>query len=375
MKNNRLKKLFAVVATVVTMASVTQIGTSAAWKQDSKGWWNTEGRSYSTGWRAINGSWYYFGSDGYMKTGWAKDNGTWYYLQPSGAMKTGWVKDNGSWYYLQSSGAMKAGWVKDNGDWYYLQPSGAMKTGWAYDNGTWYYLQPSGEMKKGWVKDNGTWYYLQPSGAMKTGWAYDNGTWYYLQSTGAMKTGWVYDKGTWYFTDESGAMKTGVIEVDGKVYSFATTGAMQTGEVTINGVNYVFDKSGAAIGTKKPTPGSSYTNTGKPTQKTFQEIIDSKYNPDTQITLNDYETDGVIKPILNFTPGTETITIEGQEVIVTKDIYVTLNGKDAYIEGNLENGYTVTGTGTVEIRTSISVVNTTTGKLYYVAANPITIEK
>ncbi|MFW2491427.1 hypothetical protein ACN077_23155 [Clostridium chromiireducens] len=36
------------------------------WKSDSKGWWYTEGNSWATGWRQINGSWYYFYPDGYM---------------------------------------------------------------------------------------------------------------------------------------------------------------------------------------------------------------------------------------------------------------------------------------------------------------------
>jgi|GEM_PF-2976432 len=336
MKKNGFRKLAAVVATIITIATVSQLGVTAAWKQNSKGWWNTEGNAYSTGWRNINGNWYNFGSDGYMKTGWVKDKGTWYYLNSAGAMKTGWAKDNGAWYYLQ--------------------PSGAMKTGWVKDNGAWYYLQLSGEMKTGWVKDSGAWYYLN--------------------SSGAMKTGWVYDNGTWYFTNSSGTMQTGVIEVDGKVYSLSLAGAMQTGKVVIDGVTYTFDKSGAAIGDKIPTSVLRFTSLGELVNKeTFQEIIDTKYNDDTQFTLNDYNTEGTIKPVLNFIPGTENVTIDGQDCIVTKDLYVSLNGKDAYVEGNLESGYTVTGTGTIEVKVAISVLNAVTGKLYYVTSTPISFEK
>jgi hypothetical protein len=222
MKSLKLKKLIAVVVAALTIATMSPIGASAAWKENSNGWWNTEGSSWSTGWRSVDNSWYYFGSDGYMKTGWANDGGTWYYMQPSGAMKTGWVNDGGTWYYLQSSGAMKTGWVKDAG----------------------------------------TWYYLQSSGAMKTGWVKDAGTWYYLQSSGAMKTGWVNDRGTWYFTSSTGAMQTGVIQIGGKVYYFAANGAMQTGNVTINGVVYTFAATGEAIGDNIPTPTLAFNTDG-----------------------------------------------------------------------------------------------------------------
>ena len=102
MKNFKLKKLVAVALVAMTIATVSPIGASAAWKQDSNGWWNTEGNSWSTGWRTIDSSWYYFGSDGYMKTGWVNDGGTWYFMQPSGEMKTGWVNDGGTWYYYNS---------------------------------------------------------------------------------------------------------------------------------------------------------------------------------------------------------------------------------------------------------------------------------
>ena len=91
MKSLKLKKLVAVALVGLTVTSLSPIGASAEWKKDSNGWWNTEGSSYSVGWRSISGNWYYFDSIGYMKTGWVNDRGTWYYMQPSGEMKTGWI--------------------------------------------------------------------------------------------------------------------------------------------------------------------------------------------------------------------------------------------------------------------------------------------
>lgn len=219
MKSLKLKKIIALAVAALTITALSPVGASAQWKQDSHGWWNTEGNSYSIGWKLIDGTWYYFDSTGYMKTGWVNDNGTWYYMQPSGAMKTGWEKDGGTWYYMQSSGAMKTGWVNDNG------------------------------------------------------------TWYYLQSSGAMKTGWINDNGTWYFASESGAMQTGVVQVDGKIYYLAPSGAMAIGTVTINGVVYTFDANGAAVGDKLPTVAADKAFNGNGSTATVSTPVVQEETP------------------------------------------------------------------------------------------------
>lgn len=165
MKSLKLKKIIALAVVALSITALSPVGASAEWKKDSYGWWNTEGSSYSIGWRLIDGTWYYFDSTGYMKTGWVNDGGTWYYMQSSGAMKTGWVNDNGTWYYLQSSGAMKTGWINDNGTWYFASDSGAMQTGVVQVDGKIYYLAPSGAMAIGTVTINGVSYTFDANGA------------------------------------------------------------------------------------------------------------------------------------------------------------------------------------------------------------------
>ena len=50
-----------------TKASTTNVtGASSSWKQNSTGWWHAEGNTWATGWKLIDGNWYYFYSDGYM---------------------------------------------------------------------------------------------------------------------------------------------------------------------------------------------------------------------------------------------------------------------------------------------------------------------
>ncbi len=46
-------------------------------------------------------------TNGYMTTGWRFIDGDWYYFNQSGAMTTGWVKtEDGTWYYLKENGKM-----------------------------------------------------------------------------------------------------------------------------------------------------------------------------------------------------------------------------------------------------------------------------
>lgn len=169
MKSLNLKKLVAIALTLATITAVSPVAASAAWKQDAKGWWNTEGNSWSIGWRQIDGTWYHFDETGYMSTGWVIDYSAGY----------------GQWYFMDQSGAMKTGWMQDAGKWYFLQPSGAMKTGWINDAGTWYFAEASGSMLTGVIKVDGQTYYLQSNGAMATGAVEINGTKYTFAANGA----------------------------------------------------------------------------------------------------------------------------------------------------------------------------------------------
>ncbi len=360
MKSLKLKKLVAAALTLAAVTAISPVAASAAWKQDAKGWWNTEGNSWSIGWRQIDGKWYHFDSTGYMSTGWINDKGTWYYADPSGAMQTGWVNDNGTWYYTDQSGAMKTGWVID------------------YSAGY------------------GQWYYLAPSGAMQTGWVRDKGTWYFLKPSGAMATGWVNDNGTWYFTSVSGAMQTGVVEIDGKVYYLQPSGAMATGEVEINGVKYTFAASGEAVGDKIPTPdkvfgangalvgteagtGSTGTeSTGGTTSdndsdddkttsggggggshgggKPMATIVNDSYNKFAKATI---DKDGVVS-------FENDLSVQKNGDYVVRDLYVT----DGTVEKQTVDGkdvYKVTGEK-ASVKTVVRVVRG--GVVYYVTGTP-----
>ena len=294
--------------------------TAAGWVSSGGRWWyrNADGSYPKNTWKLINGSWYYFESDGWMATGWKKLGGEWYYLTSSGAMATGWVKLNGKYYFMNGSGVMQhdtwvdngayyvnsdgvwvegktsqnraessrtdsaAGWVSGggrwwyreadgsyprnswkviNGSWYYFDGSGWMVTGWLKRASSWYYLEPgNGNMVTGWRKIGGTWYYLNPgNGDMATGWTTIGGTRYYMNQDGAMVVGWLQLGSDWYYMNGSGAMLTGWQKIGGTWYYLnPTTGKMATGWTTVGGSKYYMNGSGAMLTDWQNIDGSEY---------------------------------------------------------------------------------------------------------------------
>lgn len=135
-------------------SSADTMSESGSWKRNEKGWWyEYKDSSYPMGgwskdaegniietltWRKINGRWWAFGNDGYLKTGWVKDNvtGNWYMNDENAGMLEEWYLDphSGSWYYLEpGTGIMLTGWHFINGSWYYLsETSGAIPLGAMY---------------------------------------------------------------------------------------------------------------------------------------------------------------------------------------------------------------------------------------------------
>ena len=295
----------------------------------------------SNGLYKINGTEYAFDQWGYMVTGWWKDSyGSYYYFdRTSGAMQKGWILDYGTWYYLdpdygymysdgiyqingtdywfKSDGSMVAGWYfydfdpNDNydGAWYYYNSDGSAYNGWLLENGYWYYIFDS-VMLKGtffspevneptWVFDDaghlvsggwnwiinpyytkgGFWTYTNANGSGYDGWLWENGYWYYivngymvandtildatntsyaLDNAGHLITseGWHllsnedYSLSFWVYTYSNGSTPQNDWKlINGKWYYFDSFGYMlSNGTYTIDGKDYIFDSSGAQIG-------------------------------------------------------------------------------------------------------------------------------
>ena len=121
---------------------------SNGWVKTEMGWMYKENGKLVTGWKQIDGKWYYFESIGVMQTGWKQVSGKWYYLHTDGAMRTDWKQIGGKWYYFHTDGAMRTDWKQIDGKWYYFHTDGAMRTGWKQIGDKWYYLYEDGHMAK-----------------------------------------------------------------------------------------------------------------------------------------------------------------------------------------------------------------------------------
>ena len=124
--------LFVLLMVMCLSMSITAYAASGSWKSDSNGWWyQYSNGSYATGWASIGGEYYYFDNSGYMASSeyrdgyWINGNGTW----NANYSNAHWDHDDIGWWYTDSSGWYPVSqWLKIDGSYYYFKSNGYLAT-------------------------------------------------------------------------------------------------------------------------------------------------------------------------------------------------------------------------------------------------------
>lgn len=236
MIKNYLIKMIALSIITVSIIALNPIGASAAWKQSNTDWWYTEGSLWATGWRSIDGKWYYFYQNGYM----AKNTTiSGYKIYSNGVAEDSPTKqENPSSYTWKIKGEAAADVSKDgpkdiskdvlkNGskdvsnNYYYIENDKVIGE-MVYKNNNLYYME-NGQYFNGWKKLGGSkgykWYYME-EGKRYVGWKNIDGKWYYLSDITSDSDIDVYNlKGK--------MINTSVMDA-GKSYEFDDFGVLQS---------------------------------------------------------------------------------------------------------------------------------------------------
>ena len=164
------------------------------WKQIDKKWYffSDTGSMIANESVKSGGKVYLLGDSGAMvtKKGWAKikdsstpDRYAWFYLKSGGVCTTGWKKIDGKWYFFYDAGyyAEYYGIGRmtdvptiqcDDGKVYAFNGNGSLvtKTGWVslkwHGDTFWFYMKKGGVCTLGWKKIGGKWYYFDSHGPM-----------------------------------------------------------------------------------------------------------------------------------------------------------------------------------------------------------------
>lgn len=272
---------------------------SSGFKYETSEAANDEYYTDEDGWVEIDGAYYLFDDEGYMRTGEVTledENGDEqeYYLEEMqdedetpedsriGQRTSGWhlVMTDGEYqgkrYYDPENGgaAVSEGWVTDGSNRFYIdaetgyavteteltidgvtyhfdvegrvegEENPNLEDGWNIIDGKWY-LCRDGVKLMGWQEDEDKWYYLDSNGIC-SGWIQDGDDYYFCNASGVKQFGWVQIRDTWYYMDETdGRRVTGWKNLNGADYYFNTeTGQMTSGWVLDGRTYYYCNREG-----------------------------------------------------------------------------------------------------------------------------------
>lgn len=217
---------------------------------------------------------YYYDGSGNMVHGQQNINGKWYLFDQNGFMKTGfqWISSQKKTaYYDKQTGHRLKGMQKIEGNLYHFdENTGAMTTSQiAYDKGTkrLYLFDNHGHVEyavhgysidkttgalayKGVVELNGNHYYFDNNGQIHVGFLkVGRNTQYFDQTTAKRATGQKNINGSWYLFDGNGNMKYGFqwISNQKKTVYYDLNGQMQYGQQHLSGYWYLLHMNTGAM--------------------------------------------------------------------------------------------------------------------------------
>ena len=175
----------------------------------------SDGKAASyTGWKQINGFWYYFNENHFGQAGFITVSGKTYFCNYP--MVTGYFAYGDQLLSFGSDGVLvgvvntQNGWVQNNGNSFYVKDGAPCSRGIYTIDGKTYGFDYSGKLVK--------------NDAVRS---YSDGVYYWVGSDGTVSTtaGWKQDSfGYYYYNDATGRCLTGIQVINGSTYYFNENG-------------------------------------------------------------------------------------------------------------------------------------------------------
>ena len=219
------------------------------------------------GWYNVNGKWQYSVDGEFIYSGIYKIDGTWYgfedevmvtndfnsdgyYMNGSGVVMqyTGWKTINGKWYYFTKENKIAIGWFKVGNDEYYGTYNG-IATGYKVIGNNLYNFASGGalvrqESADGWYGSGSTWYYIRDNKVVRNEVIIIGNTRYAFDYDGKMiVNGYCNDGAILYLFGSNGAQITtqGWYKIDGEWLYVDANGYLLSGTHIMGGTSYYFD--------------------------------------------------------------------------------------------------------------------------------------